>query len=127
MGKLEEYKIGEEVLKILSKLPYRLECRLEGLIIKMAEGMEGKVSDLEKINFNDMEFSDMKGFDMAKKIDINDFLLKNAIFQPKITDEDLDNNDYYLNDKLREIGDYLFEKYIDQYNAKASVKKKVMK
>lgn len=125
MVKLEEYKIGEEILKIFSRLPYRLECRMEELIIEMAEGMQGKISDFEDMDFSDMDLSQLKGFNMSKKTVINDFLLINAVISPKITEADLDNYDYYLNDRFKEIGDYLFNKYIGQYSEKVTVKKKL--
>jgi len=124
MVKLEEYKIGDTVLKIYAKLPYRLECKLEELIIKMAEGMEGKISDFEDIDFENMELSSLKGFDISKKIDINNFLLMTAVIEPEICQGDLNDDDHPLNDKFKEIGDYLFNKYIAQYSEKASVKKK---
>jgi len=124
MVKLEEYKIGDTVIKIFHKLPYRLECRLEELIIKMAEGMEGKLSDFEDIDFDDMEFSTMKGFEISKKIDVNNFLLMNAIVEPEICQGDLNDDDHPLNDQFKEIGDYLFNKYMEQYSEKVSVKKK---
>ena len=126
MGKIEEYKIDGKVLKILSRLPYRLECRLEELIIKMGQGMEGKLSDFEDIDFKDMDMSDLKGFDISKKIAINDFLIINAIKMPIITIKDLDDDNHTLNDKFKEIGDYLFDKYLNQYSEKNTEKKKVM-
>jgi len=122
MGKLEDYNCGNMVLKILSKLPYRIECMLEELIFKLFEGMKGDISDLDNL-----EISDIKGFDITKKIAINDFLLQNAVFQPKITPADLDDDEHHLNDKFREVGDFLFEKYIGQYAEKMAEKKKVMK
>jgi len=127
MGKIEEYKIGEVSLKIFSRLPYRMECKLEELIIKMAEGMEGKLSDFEDLDFEDMEISDLKGFDMSKKMAINDFLLINAILEPKLMEKDLEDYKHELNDKFKEIGDYLFDKYIAQYSEKTQEKKKPSK
>ncbi|BDI54904.1 MAG: hypothetical protein [Thorarchaeia virus VerdaV2] len=127
MGKIEEYKIGEVSLKIFSRLPYRLECKLEELVIKMAEGMEGKLSDFEDMNISDMDISDLKGFDISKKMAINDFLLTNAILQPIIIEEDLGDYNHELNDYFKEIGDYLFDKYIAQYSEKTQVKKKLTK
>jgi len=127
MGKIEEYKIGEVSLRIFSRLPYRMECKLEELIIKMAEGMEGKLSDFEDLDFEDMEISDLKGFDMSKKMAINDFLLINAILEPKLMEKDLEDYKHELNDKFKEIGDYLFDKYIAQYSEKTQVKKKLTK
>ncbi len=127
MGKIEEYDCGSMILKILSRLPYRLECRLEELIIEMGQGMEGKISDFEEIDFSDIEMSDLKGFDISKKMAINDFLLINAVKVPIITVHDLDNDDHTLNDKFKEIGDYLFEKYINQYAEKNQEKKKLTK
>jgi len=128
MVKLEEYYLDDvKFIRIYSKLSYRLECKLEELIIKMAEGMEGKISDFEDIEFENMELKDLKGFDLSKKKDINDFLLTNAVFEPKITVPDLDDDDHQLNDKFKEIGDYLFNKYMGQYSEKASVKKKLTK
>ena len=127
MGFVEDYKIGEVSLRIFSRLPYRMECKLEELIIKMAEGMEGKLSDFEDLDFEDMEISDLKGFDMSKKMAINDFLLINAILEPKLMEKDLDNYEHDLNDKFKEIGDYLFDKYIAQYSEKTQVKKKLTK
>lgn len=125
MVKIEDYDCGYMNLKIYERLPYRLECQLEALIIKMAEGMQGKLSDFDDIDFSDVELSTLKGFDISKKIDINDFLLTNAILQPKITDEDLDNADHELNDNFKMIGDYLFDKYMDQYSKKMEEKKKL--
>ena len=127
MGKIEDYEIDGKILKIYSRLPYRKECRLEELIIKMGEGMEGKISDFENIDLNEMDLSDLKGFDISKKIAINDFLLLNAILVPKITEADLDDDEHVLNDNFKKIGDYLFDKYIEQYGEKNIEKKKVMK
>lgn len=127
MGKIEDYEIDGKILKILSRLPYRKECRLEELVIKMGQGMEGKISDFENIDFNEMDLSDLKGFDIAKKMAINDFLLLNAILVPKITEADLDDDNHILNDNFKEIGDYLFEKYLNQYSEKNLEKKKVMR
>ena len=131
MGKIEEYKIDESntfdesnILKIYSRLPYRLECILEELIFKMAEGMEGKLSDFESMDLNDMDMSDLKGFDISKKMAINDFLLTNAILQPKLTKADLDSDSHELNDNFKKIGNYLFDKYVDQYSEKTIEKKK---
>ncbi len=123
MGKIEEYKIGKKVLKIYSRLPYRMECMLEELILKMAEGMEGKLSEFENLDFSDMDLSDLKGFDISKKMAVNDYLLTNAVLQPKLTEADLDDPEHNLNDKFKQIGDYLFDKYLEQYSEKASVKK----
>ena len=125
MVKMEDYDCGYMVLKIFEKLPYRLECKLEELIIKMAEGMEGKLSDFEDIDFKDMDLSTLKGFDISKKIVINDFLLTNAVLEPKLSNEDLDNPDHELNDNFKVIGDYLFDKYMDQYSEKMEEKKKL--
>jgi len=125
MVKTEDYDCGYMVLEIFERLPYRLECKLESFIIKMAEGMEGKLSDFENIDFKDMDIAELKGFDISKKIDINDFLLTNAILEPKITDEDLDDADHELNDNFKVIGDYLFNKYVDQYSEKMEEKKKL--
>ena len=47
--KIEDYVIGDNVLKIYSILPYRLECKLEELIVKMSTGMEGDHSDISTI------------------------------------------------------------------------------
>lgn len=102
-----------------------MECKLEELIIKMAEGMEGKLSDFENLNVNDLDLSNLKGFDISKKMAINDYLLTNAILQPKITEENLNNYGHHLNDSFKEIGDYLFDKYIAQYSEKSQVKKKL--
>lgn len=125
MGKTEEFDFGGTVIKFFSRLPYRMECKLEELIIKMAEGMEGKLSDFEDLNVANMDISDLKGFDMSKKMAVNDYLLTNAIIQPKISEEDLDDEDNLLNDDFKEIGDYLFDKYIAQYTEKTQVKKKL--
>ena len=119
MGKIEDYKIGDTTLKILSRLPYRLECRLEELIIKMGEGIQGKLSDLENKNV-----SDLVGFDISKKMAINDFLLTNAVYEPKLTINDLDDDEHILNDKFKEIGNYLFDKYVNQYSEINQEKKK---
>jgi hypothetical protein len=127
MGKIEEYKIGDLTLKIFSRLPYRMECKLEELIIKMSEGMEGKLSDFENVSVSDMDISDLKGFDISKKMAINDYLLTNAVLQPRITEEHLDSYGHDLNDYFKEIGDYLFDKYIAQYSEKSQVKKKLTK
>ena len=127
MSKIDDFLVGEHLLKIYSRLPYRIECKLEGLIIEMGQGMEGKLSELEDMEFDDMSMSDLKGFDMSKKMAINDFLLTNAVLQPKITEADLDNNDHILNYLFKEIGDLLFEKYINQYGEKNLEKKKLMK
>jgi len=127
MGKIEEVEIKENILKIFSRLPYRMECKLEELIVKMAEGMEGKLSDFEDMDIKDMEMSDLKGFDISKKMAINDYLLINTILQPKLTEADLDNPDHELNEYFKEIGDYLFEKYMDQYSKKSQEKKKHIK
>lgn len=125
MVAIENYDCGYMVLKICAKLPYRLECRLEALIIKMSEGMEGKLSDFENIDFKEMDLAALKGFDISKKMAINDFLLTNAVLDPKITDADLDDSDHELNDNFKVIGDYLFDKYVDQYSEKAEEKKKL--
>ncbi len=116
MKKTDAYKIGVHSLEIYSRLPYKLECKLEELIFKIREGMEGEPS-----NF------DLKGFSISKKISINDFLLINAILSPKITELDLDNDEHILNNDFREIGDYLSDKYIAQYTEKRLEKKKLMK
>ncbi|KKN27828.1 hypothetical protein LCGC14_0860490 [marine sediment metagenome] len=115
--KIENYTIGDKILQIYSRLPYRLECKLEVLIMKMSQGMKGDPNDI----------STLKGFDISKKIDINDFLLINAILQPKIIDDDLNNAEHELNCKFRKIGNYLFEKYVKQYSEKILEKKKLMK
>lgn len=117
MRKTEDYFIENNILKIYSVLPYRMECKLEELIIKMSIGMNGDINDI----------STLKGFNISKKTAINDFLIINAILQPKISDEDLDNPEHSLNDKFREIGNYLFEKYINQYSEKVLEKKKLTK
>jgi len=128
MGKIEDYEIDESnILKIYSKLPYRLECRLEELIIEMGQGIKGKFSEFENMDFNNMEMSDLKGFDMSKKMAINDFLLTNAILSPKLVKSNLDDDEHELNDKFKEIGDYLFDKYLTQYAEKNLEKKKDMK
>jgi len=127
MGKTEEKEFGGTVIKFFSRLPYRMECRLEELIVKMSEGMKGKLSDFEDLNVANMDISDLKGFDMSKKIIINDYLLINAILDPEISEEDLENFDHHLNDYFKEIGDYLFDKYIAQYSEKTQVKKKLIK
>jgi hypothetical protein len=126
MGKTEEKEFGGNLIKFFSRLPYRLECKLEELIIEMAEGMEGKLSDFEDLDLKDVNMSDLKGFDVGKKMAINDFLLTNAIL-PQISEENLDNYGHYLNDYFKEIGDYLFDKYIAQYSEKSQVKKKLTK
>jgi len=125
MGKTEEFDFGGNVIKFFSRLPYRMECKLEELIVKMSEGLEGKLSDFEDLNVANMDISDLKGFDMTKKIAINDYLLTNAIRDPEISEGDLDNFDHPLNDYFKEIGDYLFDKYITQYSEKTQVKKKL--
>ena len=127
MGKIEEKEFGGIPVKFFSRLPYRMECKLEELIIKMAEGMEGKLSDFEDMAISDVDISDLKGFDMSKKMAINDFLLTNAVLIPKITEEDLDDYNHQLNDYFKEIGDYLFDKYVAQYSEKSQVKKKLTK
>ncbi|BDI54935.1 MAG: hypothetical protein [Asgard archaea virus VerdaV3] len=128
MGKIEERKFGGiHPMKFFSRLPYRMECKLEELIIKMAEGMEGKLSDFEDMAISDMDISNLQGFDMAKKMAINDYLLTNAVLKPKITEEDLGDYNHELNDYFKEIGDYLFDKYIAQYSEKTQVKKKLIK
>ena len=127
MGKVEEYKIGNKTLKIYSRLPYRLECVLEELIFKMAEGMKGKLSDFESMDLKDMDMADLRGFDISKKIAINNFLLTNAILKPKLTEVDLDSDNHELNDKFKKIGDYLFDKYVEQYSEKTLEKKKPTK
>jgi len=125
MGKIEEKEFGEISVRFFSRLPYRMECKLEELIIKMAEGMEGKLSDFESLDLNEIDISTLKGFDMSKKTAINDYLLTNAILVPKITEGDLDDYNHQLNDYFKEIGDFLFEKYIAQYTEKTKVKKKL--
>ena len=45
MGKIEEIDFDGDLIKFFFRLPYRMECKLEELIIRMAEGMEGKLSD----------------------------------------------------------------------------------
>jgi len=127
LSKIDDFLIGEHILKIYSRLPYRMECKLEELIITMGQGMDGKLSEFEDLNFSDMEMADLKGFDISKKVDINNYLLTNAVLQPKITEADLDNDEYELNYLFKEIGDFLFEKYINQYGEKNMEKKKVMK
>ena len=128
MGKIEEKEFGGmHPIKFFSRLPYRMECKLEELIIRMSEGMEGKLSDFESMELSEMDISTLKGFDMSKKMAINDFLLTNAVLQPKITEEDLDDYNHELNGYFKEIGDYLFDKYIAQYSEKAQVKKKLTK
>jgi len=127
MGKLEDYDCGSMVLKILTRLPYRLECKLEELIIKMGQGIEGKLSEFDDIDFNEMEMSDLKGFDISKKIAINDFLLTNVVYVPKLTLNDLDDDEHILNNKFKQIGDYLFDKYLNQYAEKNQEKKKLTK
>ncbi len=127
MGKIEELKIGTKVLKIYPRLPYRMECKMEQLIIKMAEGLEGKISDFEEIDFKKMDLSDLKGFDISKKMAINDFLLTNAVLFPKINDADLDDVEHELNDIFKELGNLLFDKYVEQYSEKSTEKKKPTK
>ena len=116
MGKVEDYKVRNSILKIYSRLPYRLGCKFEELIFEMRKNMAGKPTDF-----------DLKGFSISQKLDINNFLLTNAIVEPKITETDLDNNDHPLNDKFREIGDNLFNKYIIQYSEKIEEKKTLLK
>ena len=125
MGKIEEYKIEGHILKIFSRLPYRMECKLEELLVKMAEGMEGKLSDFDSVDFKNIDISMLKGFDMKKKIAINDFLLINTVLQPTITEADLNDYEHELNDLFKEIGDHLFDKYMEQYSEKVSIKKKL--
>jgi len=125
MGKTEEKEFGNTVIKFFSRLPYRMECKMEELIVKMSEGMEGKLSDFEDLNVANMDISDLKGFDITKKITINDYLLTNAILDPEISEGDLDSFDHPLNDYFKEIGDYLFDKYVTQYSEKTQVKKKL--
>lgn len=131
MGKIEEKFFGIHpdihTIKFFSRLPYRMECKLEELIVKMADGMEGKLSDFESLDLSELDISTLKGFDMSKKMAINDFLLTNAVLQPKITEEDLDDYNHELNGYFKQIGDYLFDKYIAQYSEKAQVKKKLTK
>ncbi len=127
MSKIDDFLVGEHLLKIYSRLPNKMECRLEGLIIEMGQGMEGKLSEFEDLDFSDMEMSDLKGFDISKKMAINDFLLTNAVLQPKLTESDLDDEDHELNGLFKEIGDKLFERYLDQYSEKNTEKKKVSK
>ena len=127
MSKIDDFVVGEHSLKIYSRLPYRMECKLEKLIIEMGQGMEGKISELEDMDFNDMDMADLKGFDISKKMDVNDFLLTNAILQPKLTKVDLDSDSHELNDKFKKIGNYLFDKYVDQYSEKTIEKKKPTK
>ena len=128
MGKIEEFEFGGlHPIKFFSRLPYRMEYKLEELIVGMADGMEGKLSDFESLDLKDMDIADLKGFDMSKKMAINDYLLTNAVLQPKITEEDLDDYNHELNGYFKEIGDYLFDKYIAQYSEKAQVKKKLTK
>ncbi|KKM18009.1 hypothetical protein LCGC14_1670060, partial [marine sediment metagenome] len=107
MGKIIELLVNDQSLKIYSRLPYRMECKLEELIIKMGQGMEGKLSEFEDMDFSDMEMADLKGFDISKKMDINNFLLINAVISPQITELDLDNDDHVLNYLFKEIGDLL--------------------
>lgn len=125
MGKIEDKEFGWGLIKFFSRLPYRMECKLEELIVKMSEGMEGKLSDFENLDINEMDISTLKGFDMSKKMAINDYLLTNAVLQPKISEEDLEDYNHQLNDYFKEIGDYLFDKYIAQYSEKTQVKKKL--
>lgn len=127
MGKTEEHDFEGDVIKFFSRLPYRMECKLEELIIAMSEFMEGKLSDFENFDLKEIDMSTLKGFDISKKMAINDYLLTNAILQPKISEENLDNYGHHLNDKFKEIGDYLFDKYIAQYSEKTQVKKKLIK
>ncbi len=116
MGKIEDYKIGNSILQIYSRLPYRLECQFEELIFEMRKNMAGKPTDF-----------DLKGFSISQKVSINNFLLINAIVEPKITETDLDNNEHPLNDKFREIGDNLFDRYTIQYTEKMDEKKTLLK
>jgi hypothetical protein len=127
MGFVEDYKIGKITLKIFSRLPYKMECKLEELLIKMGQGMGNKLSDFEDIDLKDIDLSLIENFDMSKKIAINDFLLINAILEPEITEKDLDDYKHELNSKFKQIGDYLFDKYIAQYSEKSQVKKKLTK
>ena len=94
-----------------------MECKLETLMIVIYDGMKGDPN----------EISTLQRVDVSKKVAINDFLITNAIIQPTITDDDLNNPEHSLNDKFREIGDYLFEKYVKQYSEKILEKKKLMK
>ncbi|KKM91309.1 hypothetical protein LCGC14_1229850 [marine sediment metagenome] len=111
MGKVEDYEIGKFKLQIYSRLPYRSECVLEELIFKIRENITGDPSNL-------------KGFDISKKMAINNFLLINAVTYPKLTEADLNDGDHELNEYFREIGDYLSEKYMLQYSKKMLEKKK---
>lgn len=120
MIEIENKEFDGKVIEFYSILPYRLECKLEELMINMCGDI-----NVENLNANELKMDDFKNFDMSKKIDINDFLLLHAIIKPKIYRKHLDDPFHSLNDKFKEIGDYLFDKYIAQYNEKTQVKKKL--
>ena len=126
MGKIDNVNIEGNDFKVLSRLPYRVECKLEEELLSMMEDVDPNIN-LEEIDFEDQNqvIKFAKGFKIAKKHAINDFLIVTCVKFPPITNRELDDPEHEFTDSFRELGDYLFEKYVQLYSKKMESKKKL--
>ena len=120
MSNTETVMIEGVEFRVFRRLPILIAREVQTLMVEAASDYEGLISDFEN---EAVKAKDAKNIKLAPIFEMQDLLLTQAVISPKITKENIDDNNHELQCCFQELIDYLSAKY---NNEKKKVKKKSM-
>lgn len=115
-------KIKDKKFEVYRTLPYRLGGELNILFMEMIK--DSNVPYKEMGNAFKKSPKEMN-LDLTKEREMRDLLLTNAVINPNINEEILNDYNHPLQPYLNELSDKLLERALDSLNAGNNEKKKL--
>lgn len=120
MGNVEKIELDGIEFKVFRRIPMPIARPIQIMMVDMMEDYTGSIEELES---GAVKPRDAKNIKLDILFEIYDLLLTKAVISPPIKKENIDDINDPLQFCFQDLGDLLFEKFIDE---KKKIKKKSM-
>lgn len=112
MSGTEKIDINGTQFRIFRRLPYRLGSKFQRLMLSAYADTDIPIGQIDELTVEELTAKEMNSVDLEKLQEAQEYLLKNAVLSPKITDEILDDFEHDLQDCIQP----LIAKLMDYYS-----------